>query len=55
MTKEFIESLRERFDGKGPITMSELDLLIRYADEAVKFRSEFDAWLAECPANGVRS
>lgn len=55
MNKEFVASLRERFDGKGPITMQEIDLLIRYADGALKFRAEYDAWLAECPWSGPRS
>lgn len=44
MTPEMLASLRDRFEnGNGPITMGELDMLINYAEESMKWRSEAKA------------
>lgn len=49
MNKESIASLREKFDNKQVITMGELDLLIKYAEQSERFIADFNAWMAACP------
>lgn len=50
MTPEMLKSLRYRFEtGNGPITMGELDLLLRYAEESHKYLAELEAWLKARP------
>lgn len=48
MTRKMLASLRERFDtGRGPITMSELDMLITYAEESMRWRSKAEEAIEE--------
>lgn len=50
MTPEMLASLRKRFDtGHGPITMMELDMLIKYAQESMEYISRIESWKRNAP------